>query len=56
MLEDTVKDLKADGVPLKPAVSKVPIEDWVDLLEAGWRLSKKPSSLTLRCQHLISIL
>jgi len=41
MLEDTVKELKADGVPIKPAVSKVPIEDWVDLLEAGWRPIKE---------------
>ena len=37
MLEETVKAIEADGVPLKLAVSKVPIEDWITLLEAsGW--------------------
>ena len=36
MLEDTVKDLKADGLLLKAAISKVPIEDWTAILEDGW--------------------
>jgi len=36
MLEDTVKDLEDEGVLLKAAISKVPIEDWVALLEDGW--------------------
>ena len=36
MLEDTVKDLKADSLLLKAAISKVPIEDWVALLEDSW--------------------
>jgi DNA-binding HxlR family transcriptional regulator len=36
MLKDTVKDLKADGLLLKAAISKVPIEDWTALLEDGW--------------------
>jgi len=36
MLEDAVKDLEADGLLLKAAISKVPIADWVALLEDGW--------------------
>ena len=41
MLEDTVKDLKADGLLLKAAISKVPIEDWVALLEDSWGAIKE---------------
>ncbi len=36
MLKDAVKDLEADGLLLKVAISKVPIEDWTALLEADW--------------------
>ena len=36
MLEDAVKDLEADGLLLKAAISKVPIDDWIALLEKGW--------------------
>ena len=41
MLKDTVKDLKADGLLLKAAISKVPIEDWTALLEDGWGAIKE---------------
>lgn len=41
MLEDTVKDLKADGLLLKAAISKVPIADWIALLEADWGAIKE---------------
>ena len=36
MLKDTVKALEDEGVLLKAAISKVPIADWVALLEDGW--------------------
>jgi hypothetical protein len=36
MLKDAVKDLEADGLLLKAAISKVPIEDWTALLEDSW--------------------
>ena len=37
ILKETVKAIEADGVPLQLAVSKVPIEDWIALLEtSGW--------------------
>jgi hypothetical protein len=37
ILKEIVKAIEADGVPLKLAVSKVPIEDWITLLEnSGW--------------------
>ena len=36
-LKETVKAIEADSVPLKLAVSKVPIENWITLLEtSGW--------------------
>ena len=41
MLEETVKDLKADGLLLKAAISKVPIEDWTALLEDSWGAIKE---------------
>ena len=41
MLEDTVKDLKADGLLLKAAISKVPIADWTALLEDSWGAIKE---------------
>ena len=41
MLEDTVKDLEDEGVLLKAAISKVPIADWVALLEDGWGAIKE---------------
>jgi DNA-binding HxlR family transcriptional regulator len=41
MLEDTVKDLEADGLLLKAAISKVPIADWIALLEDGWGAIKE---------------
>ena len=42
MLEDTVKDLEEDGLLLKAAISKVPIEDWTALLEtSGWGVIKE---------------
>jgi len=36
MLKDTVKALEDEGILLKAAISKVPIEDWTALLEDGW--------------------
>jgi len=41
MLEDPVKDLKADKVPLKLAISKVSIADWTALLEDSWGAIKE---------------
>jgi hypothetical protein len=41
MQEDTVKDLEDEGVLLKAAISKVPIADWVALLEDGWGAIKE---------------
>ena len=41
ILKDTAKALKADGLPLKAAISKVPIEDWVAVLEDGWEPIKE---------------
>jgi hypothetical protein len=41
MLKENVKDLEADGLLLKAAISKVPIADWVALLEAGWGAIKE---------------
>ena len=41
MLKETVKDLEEDGLLLKAAISKVPIADWVALLEAGWGAIKE---------------
>ena len=41
MLKDTVKDLKADGLLLKAAISKAPIEDWTALLEDSWGVIKE---------------
>ena len=36
ILKETVKAIEADGVPLKLAVSKVPIDDWTAFLESRW--------------------
>jgi DNA-binding HxlR family transcriptional regulator len=41
MLKETVKDLEADGLLLKAAISKVPIADWTALLEDGWGVIKE---------------
>ena len=41
MLKDAVKDLKADGLLLKAAISKVPIADWTALLEDSWGAIKE---------------
>ena len=41
MLKETVKDLKADGLLLKAAISKVPIADWTALLEDSWGAIKE---------------